>query len=185
MRSCRSVVIVAIGAGALLSAVVPARSGSDPEPTSEAASLTRVFYLRGIRASEAIALLRSRAQVRRIAEIRDLDVVIVRDDADRVDRSESVLRERDGVARIVNPREPASHDLSDGGRVALRLFRIEGIDERGVVAVLESIYGMREVTDLGEANGLSVRAPRPDLDAAEELLRGLGVLAQVTDSASR
>ena len=173
MLSYRAVVILALSAGALFNVDLRAAESSGEEPR-----LTRVFHLQGMETREAVALLRSRVQVRQIAEIRGLDIVIVTEVAEKVDRSESLLRERDAVARAIDPHDPVNPEPSSESPIGTRVFRIEGLDPRGVVTVLRSIYQMREVTELVDGDGVSVRAPLYKLDASEALLRELGLLAE-------
>ena len=133
--------------------------------------LTRAFVLQGMQTRDAIGLLRASAQVRRIAGIGDLKIVVVRDDVSRVERCESLLREKNAVSRVVTTPEPGGAES-----IETRVFRLKGVGPQAVAPVLQSIYGMRDVKAAGSPDSVSATAPRDDLDAVNGLLRDLGIL---------
>jgi hypothetical protein len=156
-------------------AAEPAPAGS-PAPPSHL-QVTRVFHLQGLEPAEAVRLLRSEVQVRRIATLRGRQVVVVSDAAERVDRSESLLRDRGAVARAVEPHAPLSLEDQPTERpaVATRLFRTS--DPGAALALLRSIYQLRDAAESAEEHGVTVRAPLPVLEASAALLGELGLLA--------
>jgi hypothetical protein len=157
-----------------------ATQGSVP---SQDAYVTRVFYLQGMETIDAITLLRSRVQIRHVAALADLGVIVAADRAERVDRSESVLREQNGVARAVDPHDPVVLAEPPGVATETRGFRLEGIAASDVVTVLRAIYQIRSVTANADGTFVSVQAPPAKLDASEALLLELGVLLEATGSA--
>lgn len=135
--------------------------------------LTRAFILQGMQTRDAIGLLRTNAQVRRIASIDNLTIVVVRDEINLVQRCESLLREKNAVSRVVNAPEPVGAEP-----VETRVLRVRGVDPRSVIPVLQAIYGMRDVKMASPPDGVTAQAPRGDLNAAEGLLRALGLLVE-------
>ncbi len=144
---------------------------------------TRVFYLKDMGTREAITLLRSEVQVRQIAEIRELHAVVVTETEERITRSETLLRERDGLERAVAPHDPLRFERGSEEQTETRVFRLAGIDPRSAQTVLRSLYQIRELTVLADGTRLSVRTTIPKLEASEALFRELGVL-EVADRPS-
>jgi hypothetical protein len=132
---------------------------------------------------EAVTLLRTHVQVRQIAELSDLDVVIVTDVAERVDSSESLLRKHEAVAETIVPHDPLRFDRKDESPTETRVFRVEGLDTKAAVVILRSIYGIRAVTEREDNSSVTVTAPAAKLDAIEALIRALGVSANDTEPA--
>jgi hypothetical protein len=179
MLSSRAVLLFALAVGALINGAPRAQ---DPIQTGSSSIkvpyVMRVFYLQGMEPLEAMTLLRSQIQVVQIATIRDRNIIVVADVADRVDRSESLLRQRDAVVRATDPHQPLNLERLPESTIATRVFRIEDADISTVVTVLRSIYQMREVTKFVDENSVSVRAALPILDASEATLRELGLLVE-------
>ena len=179
MRSSRALLIFALVAGGLVSgsprAAGPAQAGTS---SANMPHVTRVFYLQEMEPRDAMTLLRSQVQVRRMATIRDRSVIVVSDVADRVDQSERLLRQRDAVVRATDPHEPLELERLAESPTATRVFRVGSDNMSTVVTVLRSIYQMREVNEFAEDNSVSVRAAQPILDSSEALLRELGLLVE-------
>ena len=169
MRLPRAALIVSFLAGTLFNIALQAK-----EPR-----LTRVFYLQGMERREAVTLLRSQVQVRQMAEVASVDAVVVTEVAERVDRSESLLREHDALVRAVDPHGPLSFERVPDAEMETRVFAIEGPDTRSAVTVLRAIYQIGELTESADDNSVTVRASPARLDAAEALLRQLELLAEV------
>jgi hypothetical protein len=153
------------------------RSGGDAGAAASAAApqVTRVFYLQGMEPREAVTLFRAQAQVRRVAMIADRSVVVVSDIAEKVEQAESLLRQRDAVARTSDPHQPL--ELLAESPAATRTFRVDGDEVSTVLTVLRSIYQVRELSELADGGGVEVRAAQPILDSSAALLRELGLLA--------
>ncbi len=176
MRNMRAVAILAFSASSLC---LPHSRAAEVTPAgspTEATTVTRVFYLKGMDTREAAMLLRSRVQIHRLAEVREIDAVIVRDSPTRVDSSETLLRDLDGISKTTTASEPVTLERERQNASVTRVFWVNAVDTRTVIAVLRSIYGIREARDSGRTSSISVQGALPDLDAAEVLLRGLGVL---------
>ena len=161
-----------ISAGMLCASVFPIHAGSSAaEPR-----ITRVFYLQGMERREALTLLRSQIQVRQIAEVASANALVVTEVDQKIQRSESLLRERDAVARSVDPHPPLMFRGESDAGMDTRVFRIEGSESRAVITVLRAIYQISaELTD----DSVTATAPSSRLDAAEALLKELGLLAYV------
>jgi hypothetical protein len=149
---------------------------STAAPASDEPKVTRILHLQDIESREAVTLLRSEAQVRQIAEVPDLGLLIVKGVADRVDRCESLLRERNAIAKTADPHEVETPGSTNAGPTETRVFRIDGIDRKAAVVVLRAIYQIRELSELPEENAISVTAPAAKLKRTEALLGTLGVL---------
>ncbi len=171
MLLSRAVLLLALAVGTLVNGA----------SLAEAPYVTRVFYLQGMEPREAVTLLRRQVQVRQIAEIRDRNLIVVADVAERVERSESLLRERDAVLRANDPHEPLNMDRPPDSPMVTRVFRIKGTDTGSVMVVLRAIYQMRDVTELAEENGVEVNDALSILDASEALLRELDMLAEAAE----
>ena len=167
MMSSRAVLFFALAAGLLANGALRAEVP---------VYVTRVFYLQGMEPREVLTLLRRQVQVRQIATVRDRNFIIVADTADRVDRSESLLRQRDAVIRASDPHVPLNLDRSSESPIATRVFRIKGTDTSSVMSVLRSIYQMTDVTELADESSVSVNDELSMLDASEALLRELDLL---------
>ena len=178
MRPRRLLLIAAVCSVVVLN--VSSRASDDADEPR----VTRILHLKDIDSREAVTLLRSEVQVRQIAEIRDLGLLVVKGVAERVDRCESLLRERGAVADAVDPHDPEDPYSAKEGPIGTRVFQVRGIDRRAIVTVLRAIYQMREITELPEEGSVSVRAPTPRLDASEALLKALGVLVEKTEPAA-
>ena len=137
MTSSRAVLLVTLAVGTLILAVPrlehPVRAGS---ASSDAPYVTRVFYLQGMELSEAITLLRSRVHVRQMVEIPTRNAIVVCEVADRVDRSESLLRENDALVRATDPHVPVSFERAKDSPLETRVFPVESDDTRQVVTIL-------------------------------------------------
>lgn len=180
MTSSRAVLLVTLAVGTVILAAPrlehPVRAGS---ASSDAPYVTRVFYVQGMELREAVTLLRSRVHVRQMAEVITRNAIVVCEVADRVERSESLLRENDALVRATDPHEPVSFERAKDSPLETRVFPVEsGDDAKMVVTILRAIYQMRDMTELADESGVSVRAALPLLDASEELLRELGLLVE-------
>ena len=178
MLARRTVLAVPLCFVAVLS--LPANA-FDPVPKPPEPKLTRILHLKDIDTREAVTLLRSEVQVRQIAEIRDLNVVVVKGNADRIERSVALLRERNAIADIVVPHGPEYEAAARETPLATRVFRVEGLDIRAVKTILRAMYQVPEFTELPGEAGISIRAPVARLDAGEALLEALGVLVSATE----
>ena len=139
---------------------------------------TRVFYLQGMSSRDAITLLRMEAQIRQASWIGDRDVIVVAGSTEEVDQCEDLLRQRDVLLRVAEPHEPVALEGMENSPPATRVFLVDGDNLRTVVTVLRSIYQVREVSEIGEENSVSVSASKPILDSSEALLRELGLLVE-------
>ena len=131
----------------------------------------RVLELDAIDSREAVTLLRSEVQVRRIAELRQLGKLVVGGTAEKIHRCEALLRERNALIGAHAPHEPMLDDDRTERTIELRL---DGLDPKAAAVLLRSMYQIRQI-ELGEA-GLTVTASPARLDAAEATLDALGVL---------
>jgi hypothetical protein len=162
-----------ISAGMLCASVFPIHAGSSAaEPR-----ITRVFYLQGMERREALTLLRSQIEVRQIAEVASANALVVTEVDQKIQRSESLLRERDAVARSVDPHPPLTFQGESDAGMDTRVFRIEGSESRAVITVLRAIYQIP--AELTGDDSVTATAPSSRLDAAEALLKELGFLAKV------
>lgn len=125
-----------------------------------------------------MTLLRSQVQVRQMAMIPDRSVIVVSDVADKVNQSESLLRQRDAVVRATDPHEPLELEHLAESQPATRVFRVDSAHVSTVVTLLRAIYQVREVQELAEDNSVSARGAQPILDSSEALLRELGLLVE-------
>lgn len=146
--------------------------------STDQTKVVRVFYLKGIDAREGITLLRSEVQVRQMAFLGGRDLLIVADMAERVDRSESLLRERDALDKASDPHGPLTPGSGPEDETATRVFRIEGNGTGEVMTILRAIYQIREVEEVDGENSVSVRSAPAVLDASEALLRELDLLVE-------
>ena len=159
-----------------------ARSYADPPQAGSSSEkspyVMRVFHLQGMEPREAATLLRKQLQIRQIVMIQDRNIIIVADSADKVDHSESLLRQRDAVVRATDPHDPLNLERLPDSPMETRVFRIVDADTKTVITILRSIYQVRELTELVDENSVSVREALPILDASEALLREVGLLAE-------
>ncbi len=171
MRVCRALMIVATAVGL---------TGGATSTSSERAIVskvhTRVFYLQGMDPRAAITLLRSQAQVRQVASIKDRDVIVVAGTDDTVDRCETLLREHDAILRVADPYEPVELGGAAEVPLATRVFHVVGDNMQAVVVLLRSIYQVRELTEFPQDTTVSVHATQPVLDSSEALFRELELL---------
>ena len=123
-------------------------------------------------------LLRRQVPIRKIARIPGRNLIVVADVVDKVNRSESLLRQRDAIHRATDPHDPCNLERLREGPVATRIFRIDDDEMDNAVVILRVIYDMREVTELDEENSVSVRDAQTILAASEALLRELGLLVE-------
>jgi len=173
VRPFRIVCLSLISAGMLCASVFPTHAGS----SADEPRITRVFYLQGMERLEALTLLRSQVQVRQIAEVASANALVVTEVDQKIQRSESLLRERDAVARSVDPHPPLTFRGEPDAAMDTRVFQIEGPETRAVITVLRAIYQIpAESTD---DNSVTATAPAARLDAAEALLKELELLAKV------
>lgn len=179
----RAVLVLALCTGLLFAVGARAEEPAKTKSTEDDLRSTRIFKLQDMDSREAVTLLRTHVQVRQIAEIGDLNVVIVTDVAERVDLSESLLRKHEAVAATIAPHDPLRFDRKDDSPTETRVFRIEGLDTKAAVVVLRSIYGIRALTEREDNSSVTVTAPALKLDAIEALLRALGVSANETEPA--
>ena len=175
MTTSRCSTVLSLGAVALLAAAPGAvRSARAAEPDADPPRAVRVFYLQGMDATEGTRLLRSQVRVRALATIERRNAVVVSDSADQVVHGEALLRDRGALARTVEPHAPLDLErLAEGPQVG-GVFRVAAEEVPTALGLLRSIYGIRELAELGEGGGISARAARPVLDAAEALLTELG-----------
>jgi len=174
MRTSRFVCLVLLGVGMLCASDLTVNAGS----SAEEPRITRVLYLQGMEPSEAVTLLRSQVQVRQIAEVASANAVVVTEVVQKIERSESLLRERDAVLRSVDPHPPLKFRGKPDSPTETRVFRMEGPEARTAVTVLRAIYQISAV-ESADADSVTATAPSVRLDAAEALLRELGLMAKV------
>jgi uncharacterized protein YjcR len=127
---------------------------------------------------EAVTLLRSQVQVLQAATIPDRNIIVVSDGAEKVDRSESLLRQQDAIVRVADPHQPLDLKQLQESPPATRVLKVESADTNTVVTLLRAIYQVRDVSESAEERTVTARAAQPVLDSSEALLRELGLLAE-------
>jgi len=142
--------------------------------------VTRVFYLQAMDSKEAVTLLRSEVQVRQLAEVRALGLLVLQDSPERVAQSERLLRERKALARVVEP-HAAESPSSPAGSTETRVFRLRGLDAPSAVTLLRAIYQIGQVTEDTDGTRISATAAVSQLDQAEALFVAMGVLARTAE----
>ena len=96
-----------------------------------------------------------------------------------VDRCESLLVDRNAIARTDDPHDPETTAIqSDQIPSETRSFVVEGIDRQAAITILRTIYDARNLAEQPEADAFSVTAQVAKLDNIEALLTALGVLAE-------
>ena len=122
MTSSRAVLLVTLAVGTLILAAPrleqPVRAGS---ASSDRPHVIRVFYLQGMELREAVTLLRSRVHVRQITSVSTGDAIVLCEVADRVDRSESLLRDNGALVRATDPHEPVSFERAKDSPLETRV----------------------------------------------------------------
>lgn len=166
MRSSQTLALVA-----LVALVAPS--------AAEEMAQYRIFTLQDMDYGEAMPLLRADAKLAKMAAVPELGVLVVRDTADRLEHAESLLREREALAEVVDPHEGVP-SMKKPVPFRQRLYRIRGADRQSIAIVLRAIYGARHL-ELRDEDGISVRDWAPELDRIEAMLATLGVLAGVKD----
>ncbi len=170
MNFLRSTIVAALFAGLVLSGAVLA---GESEPI-----FTRVLYLQGMEVREAVTLLRSQVHVRQMATIQGRNLVIIAETLDKIEQSETVLRQKDAVSRVAEPHPPLELRKLGKAPAATRTFHVGAGVAASTVTILRSIYQMRELTEEAESNSVSARAAPAVLDAGEALLQELGLLVE-------
>jgi hypothetical protein len=157
-------------------ALAVSHSHSHSHSSSSAPQLTRVFYLQEMETKEATTLLRTEAQVRRLAAIPGRSVLVVSDVEERIVRAESLLRERHAISRTAEPHGPLDFERLAVDVPVGRIFRVDRTASGTAAMLLRAIYQMRGV--IPQEGGVSARAAEALLDASESLLRELELLAE-------
>lgn len=179
MPSTRRLLVIALTLGALTGGALPAPGQESAEPRSAGSALvTRVFYLHGIEPREAMQLLRSQLDVRRMAAVQEKGVLVVGDALDKVDASEKLLLQRDAIERVSTLPETLDVAGLRSMPAEERVFHVTQAASKSVVVILRSIYQVRDLTESAEENSVSIRAATPVLDSSEALLKELGLLAE-------
>ena len=152
------------------------------EEAATAKFSVRGIYLRAA-SNDAMTLVRSQADVRRVATILDRNVIVVADVADTVDQCEALLREHHAVVRVADPHAPLELGRYEPDTLVPRVFRIVDDDSlRSVVVVLRAIYSIRVLSEYPPDNTVSIEAPAPVLDAVEAFLSEVKLLAPMNQS---
>jgi len=151
----------------LLSTTVAASEG--PAEPDELA--VRVLFLNKLGARSAQKLLLAEGALR-IATYDPGRAIVVAGEPGRVDELEAVLRKSDPGLLSRNPHDPL-HAVEGSPEIERTLATT---DAKSGTVVLRAIYGMASLEAARDGLSLKVRDTAEHLDAAESLLRLLGLL---------
>ena len=173
----RVLIIVTVAVGGMVGGPVNALTATREEVAVPSQVHMRVFYLQGMGSNEATTLLRSQAQVPKVASLSDRGVVVAAGPAVVVEKCEALLRDRQALLRVASPHGPLADQKQTGDSLVPHDFSVTADDEQTVVVLLRAIYSIRVLSERAEDNIVSIEATQPVLDAIEALLRELEVLA--------
>ncbi len=180
MRAPRPIPLLTFLSAVLAAQPIHAEAPLQQEGHERMLLAARVFYLQGIDLREAMMTLRHSLDIRKVVMVKDREALVLSDLADRLDKAETLLRERKAVIRVAEPSAPMFTEEFGHDASATRVFDVEAGRTRDVATVLRTIYDARHVQWDDQLNRVTLQAAQPILDSSEALLRELGLLAPVT-----
>ena len=140
-----------------------------------AAPSVRVLFLDKLGARSAQKLLMAEG-VRRVATYDPGRAVILADEPERIAELEDILRKADPGLLAKQPHAPLASP-AEGSPEVERTF--DTTDAKSGFVMLRAIYGIAELEPGRDGLSLRARSTQERLDAAESLLRTLGLLSGI------
>jgi hypothetical protein len=126
---------------------------------------------------DAMILVRTQAHVPRVGAHEDRDALIVAGPTATIDLCQKLLEERNAVLRVAEPHAPLDLGRYEPDTLVPHVFRIREDHLQDAVTLLRALYSIRILSDYPPDSTIALEAPQPVLDAIEDILRELQLLA--------